>query len=471
LIIRYIYKKIKAHNNLTMKKVNKNNNILESLETMGNLTDTIKEETKRTLKDLMSEAVKNYMNEEIIGEAEEDENEYEVEDVEDDVTTEEPAETETDDTEIDAEVEDGDTDEVELDTEVEDEVPAETESEEGAVENETDDDEEWGFDDYKNEDGDYDFTGVEDEETIVKVFKKLNNKDEVVIKQNDNKIELKDNETGAEYMIDVDGDEEGEEEFELEIDDDELTESVNLGYTDNYQDEDVMTNDGMNEPGKGKSWDEGAPKGTEKPWAKKGDSKPFGCSTEVCEETEFEVELDDEDVVDEATSVSARDARTAGNKTHTSEPRRNNLPKGSKRVSANGTYDASVVEKIVKKYKVIEEENKQYKNYVEKFKNALQEAVVVNVSLGQIVKLFTENTTTAEEKQSIVNRFNDVKTINESKALYESIKRELNKEQKSSVVIEKRINATENKSNINETKVYVSNDIKNAIDLMKRMGC
>jgi hypothetical protein len=75
--------------------------------------------------------------------------------------------------------------------------------------------------------------------------------------------------------------------------------------------------------------------------------------------------------------------------------------------------------------------------------------------------LFLENTTSQSEKVEIVNRFsNEAKTVEQSKALYESIKRELNK----NVAPKNNINETMGVANsnvINESVTYKSNeDIK-----------
>jgi hypothetical protein len=59
---------------------------------------------------------------------------------------------------------------------------------------------------------------------------------------------------------------------------------VDLGYTDNYQDKDPIAGLSNNEPSKkGKSWDNGAPKGTKKPWAGKSKKKGLPFSKEVNE--------------------------------------------------------------------------------------------------------------------------------------------------------------------------------------------
>lgn len=161
-----------------------------------------------------------------------------------------------------------------------------------------------------------DLTGEQDIQNVLKVYRALSDDDQVVVKQDGGKISLQDNGTGAEYIIDLGTDEAGAEEepamedgeadqlaeesyvgasdkynelaeednndFESdpEMTNEETLFEIDLGYTDNYQDKDPI--DGLNnsEPSKsGRSWHKGVPTGTEKPWAGKGTEKkgdPFG---------------------------------------------------------------------------------------------------------------------------------------------------------------------------------------------------
>ena len=99
----------------------------------------------------------------------------------------------------------------------------------------------------------------------------------------------------------------------------------------------------------------------------------------------------------------------------------------------------------------------------------LSEAYVTNANLGKITKLFLENTTSQSEKIDIVNRFsNEAKTIEQSKALYESIKRELNKTNTAALNINESVTANGSKS-LNEDKVYKSPDLLKTIDFMNRV--
>ena len=461
-----------------MKENVSKTNINDSLLDAENFTSVIKEETKKTLKNLLGEAVKEYMNESILNEAEKsEEDDYEVEDVKDtaDETDDATDSAEASD-DVTSDEESSDVSDMESSDDSTDDLgDAESTDDLGDAENvdstdDLEDKDEWSeFDQYKTDDGAYDFTGVEDDDTIVKVYKLLNDDDQVLIKKEDNKVNIKDNETGAEYVIELDPDDTDESMTDDSMDDDiddSMNESIDLGYTDNYQDVDPMTNDGMSEPANKsvtKDWDKGVPSGAKKPWAGKGSGEPF--SDKLTEEDDME--MGDNEIVDEVTTVTSNNARKMP-KTHTSEPRKANLPYGSKHISAGGKYDDTVVEKILKKAKAIQEENKRYKDYLGEIKNRLQEAVVVNVSLGQIVKLFTENATSKSEKKSIVERFSNVKSVNECKTLYETISRELNKEQKANVVLEKQM--TSSSSKINETPVYQSKDILEALDLMNRVN-
>ena len=101
------------------------------------------------------------------------------------------------------------------------------------------------------------------------------------------------------------------------------------------------------------------------------------------------------------------------------------------------------------------------------FKSTLEEAAVTNVNLGNIIKLVMENSTSMDEKKEIISRFgNEAKTVENSKALYESISNELKKKSKMNIDEEKEFAV---KEKINETQIYRSNDMLNSLDLMHRI--
>lgn len=129
----------------------------------------------------------------------------------------------------------------------------EAEPEDGASEEGWDE-----FSDYQVGDGNtYDLTGENDYDTVVKVYKLLNDDDQVVVKKDDNIVQLKDNEAGTEYVIDL-GEVEDEGEPEEMEGEEEMPRGLNESFDDDdfagvpedegYDDEDDWYNDPENNP-------------------------------------------------------------------------------------------------------------------------------------------------------------------------------------------------------------------------------
>lgn len=448
----------------------KNNTAEKTILDAEKITKALKEGTEKQLQSILNEALSNIIKED-----------EDIEEVEDEVVADDGYE-----------VEDVETEE----TSIDDETP-EVEGEEAEVEDTEDAEDEWSdFEEYKVGDNDYDFTGV-DGETALKVYNKLNDDDEIfVTKDEEGNYEFKDEETGAEYVIeldadgndeeaeveddldlDVEGDEEEEfeidlgeegededdEELEIELDvvddeeaedesedDDELLSEEDLGYTDSYQKDVFAKKPNMSVPGKNnEDWSEGVPTGAEKPWAGKGDMKPFG---------EKKQELDE--------NGNGLNAKHSMKKT---QNRLNKDAQGQHVASEEGEYKGTLSEdkarKIINAAKAIQAENKLYKESIEKIKKSLYEAAVLNVNLGKIVSLLVNETTTKEEKQNILERFNNVKTLKEGNALYESIKKELNGSAKKTPIMERQISMS---PSLNETTFYTQSNP--SLNLMERMN-
>ena len=109
-----------------------------------------------------------------------------------------------------------------------------------------------------------------------------------------------------------------------------------------------------------------------------------------------------------------------------------------------------------------------------KFRKALNEAVLTNQNIGNVVKLVFENATSKKEKYDILRRFsNEAKTVEQSKALYESIDKQLKSVKKTSVDIDKPMSINESAvKNINESTIYKNDDeaINYALDMIQRMS-
>ena len=248
---------------------------------------------------------------------------------------------------------------------------------------------------------------------------------------------------------------------------------VDLGYTDNYQDKDPIAGLSNNEPSKsGKSWHKGVPTDTKKPWA--GETKSKGKPFEKTVNEEGEMPMDggampteNEVPVDEQKNVGGfvqQNSVTRSDIPNSNGRKARNAHQGAKQVT--GTADNRSTMAEMKKLKA---ENKALKEAILAIRKNLSEAYVTNANLGKITKLFLENTTSQSEKIDIVNRFsNEAKTIEQSKALYESIKRELNKTNRAALNINESVTANGSKS-LNEDKVYKSADLLKTIDFMNRV--
>lgn len=419
-----------------MKKINNN-----SINEMEQLAESISANTKNALRTILSEAVSNYLHEEVLSEDEDEDDEKEEE-------TEENIDAKTSDVEEFDETSD-ETEEQEDAQEDEEALEAE---ETDDVDSESD---EWAdFDDYKigNDEGseEYDFTNETNPETLVKVFKLMKDDDEVSVVKTGDKITLKDDSLDTEYVI------------ELNDENDDLSMNESLGYTDDYQDKDPIEGLSMGEtPNNTKDWHKGVPTGTQKPWASKGNGKPFAKTEKVFEITlNDDVETQEEEVIDENATTSKYQQRRM---VKTMVPDNAYVQDGAHEVSQGGKLK---VEALEKKIETALAENKQLKQTVAKVSKIMKEAVQVNVNLGHIVRLMVENSTTKEEKEDIIKRFNNAKTNDEAKNLYESISSELKKTH--STIVTEQATTVEGSNKINESKIY--DEPNGVLDMMKRMN-
>lgn len=474
--------------------------VKESLLDYQNLADVLKENTTNAVRDLLGEAVRETYNK-ILSESD-DFDEEEVEDTESDNASAFSSDAEENGSE--EEVMANDEDNTDFDAETENEETTEEVTPDGAVEKTTvgsdDEGNEWSeFEKYKVSDDKYDFSNAEDDE-IVKAYKLMKDEDQLIVTKDGNTVHLQDNETGADYLIDlgsvpeeddedlVENDFEDEADDEFEEDNNMNEERIfeialneydsNVGYTDNYQKKDVMTNPGMSEPAKSSSvndWDKGVPHGTEKPWSGKKEKHNAPFTAEKGKKVE--------ESIARALQELKSNAEHSANKRSTSRtddmnnPTRDDIAFGLRsRHTAEGGQESGTAKKsvradeaIIKKANAIFEENKQLKKALAEFRTTLQEAAVTNVNLGKIIKLISENTTSADEKKEIIARFGkEATTLDASNALYESISNELKKKGKMNINEDKQFTANSSKM-INETQIYKSNDLMNSLGMMHKI--
>ena len=456
----------------------KNNTAEKNLLEAQALANALKEGTQKTLNQLLNEALEDFIEKD-----------------EEETTEDEP--TETDGEETTVKDDSFDVEDVTTDVETDDDVESEEDDEESS--SETEEDDEWSkkLDDYKVGDNDFDLTNVDDD-TAFEIFSKIGDSDLVHIqKQEDGTYEINDENSGAELVLDLnpDGEKDGEaettddeedieldvdfdseeedtdgdieldddseEEFEIDLgDEEELNE--NLGYTDDYQ-KDVMPGLNVKEPAKKDatySMDGGVPTDAKKPWAGKHtepDYKETG--TDLAESVE-----DGEADLEECGA-----ARTSVKKSHVVKGNKEK-PEGFPARGPQATINEEKLNKMIALTKAILEENKKYKKSIEVIKQGLLEAYVTNVNYGRLVNILMNETTSKEEKRSIVERFKGVKTLSEGKTLTESIKRELNSSHKNKTIkLDEQISANSSKT-INETVMFEQSSKNNSVlSLMERM--
>jgi hypothetical protein len=125
---------------------------------------------------------------------------------------------------------------------------------------------------------------------------------------------------------------------------------------------------------------------------------------------------------------------------------------------------------------MLRERNEEYKKALDVFRTKLNEVAIFNSNLAYATRLFTEHSTTKQEKINILRRFDNVESLKESKNLYRTIKSELGtgslSEQKINESIERTVNRTvETGSSVNliESKTYENPQFLRMKDLMSKI--
>lgn len=388
--------------------------------------------------------------------------------------------------------------------------PSEEEGADAAVEadGEGTEGDEWDdLEKFKDEDGEYDLRDM-DKDELVKVLKVMNPDDAVrIIKNEDGTLNVTDEANGDEYELELGDDDEdvaddefdaededGDDTLDIEVSDDDVDSDVeeptedepeedefeieldeeNLGYTDNYQKQTAMTTPDNHEPADSKStysMDGGVPTGTEKPWVGGKKKEPF--NDEVNEECGESV--DDETIEEGSGEFGKVAARVSGKQHRNNSSGQGGQPYGSRHNSVAGEYkdyEPNVSEAIKKKANEIFLENKQLKSLMGKLKKQVDEAIVVNQSLSNIVKIINENATTVNEKKDILRRFNECTTREESNKLYNVISEELKRDGKTHTNVTETFNSqlSESRDRAVETPMYQSQDLSDTLSFMERLN-
>lgn len=192
--------------------------------------------------------------------------------------------------------------------------------------------------------------------------------------------------------------------------------------------------------------------------------------SEIAEEDEvmddeaiYEIELDEEDDYsdDEPKKVEATEA----SRTYANDVRK---PSDQGKKYKAGRHDS-----INEEVETLKKQNAEYKKALVLFKDKLNEVAVFNANLAYATRLFTEHSTTKQEKMNILKRFDSVSTMNESKTLFSTIKSELgNKKPVTESVVEKISSTPQSSSSqevLSEAKAYENPQFKRMKDLMGKI--
>jgi len=291
-----------------------------------------------------------------------------------------------------------------------------------------------------------DLTGASDEE-ILKVFKAMGDEDGIIVKQDGDEIHLSDEDEDVEYIIQTESEHEQnemdsmenmdlEEEivFEIEMEDDEEKDGKETGEVD-------------------EEWG-----------GKKGDDSKSHKDYETTEEwggKKGDDSKSHKDYENEGETTEA--AHTLGNGSRNDKTKKS-LPK--MKVKTNESELKAEVQSLRAK-------NEEYRKALNIFREKLNEVAVFNSNLAYATRLFTEHSTTKQEKINILRRFDSVETLKESKTLYKTLKEEYEGKE---VVVKESVEAKVQKSpskgsatNLIESKTYENPQFLRMRDLMNKI--
>ena len=420
----------------------------QALLQVQNLEEAVKQNAKGILASTMKEELKDLLKESL--EEEENVDVMEQPETETDPEGEEEQDVAADDEETDDESEedvdtdvDTDTDLDNLDStdDVDSDVDTDVDMDDMSADMDTDMesmDDEGSMDD---EDV-MDMTSASDDE-VLKVFKAMKPEDGIVVKKDGNNVEFGDGED--EYIIKLDGE------------DSDVDAGMDMGAdfgsdVDSEVDMDEMDMDAEADTDVDAEVDE--------------DWNEEEMSSDDQEETIYEIELDEEDEVEEPKKVEATEAARTKSNPHGNKNgmKRAGLP--SKKMYKAGSGINEEVETLKK-------QNAEYKKALVLFKDKLNEVAVFNANLAYATRLFTEHSTTKQEKLNILKRFDTVSTMNESKGLFNTIKTELGSKTTVTESVATKISNTPSTSSstevLSESKAYENPQFSRIKEMMRKI--
>ncbi len=364
-----------------------------------------------------------------------------------------------------------------------------------------------------------DLTMASDEE-ILKVFKAMGEEDGIIVKKDGDMIDLEDTNEDVEYKISLGEEEEEVDDIDLEIEesdddseimfeiemDDEMEDFEEISMDDEDDDDYEINLDDLEDLGNfdleeseeeefefTEGWNENAD--VEKSETKEG-FKPKGMGMgkpkfEYKEGKKMETKEGSMTVKPKGVGMGKAKfeykegkkmdmKKTVKQDGETSEASRT-LGNG-KRWGRNGLDKPKAaprhlkVENVEKELTTLRERNEEYRKALNIFRSKLNEVAVFNSNLAYATRLFTEHSTTKNEKINILRRFDSVESLKESKSLYKTIKDELSTQGSATVVKEslqekmERTPSSGSAANLIESKTYENPQFLRMKDLMSKMN-
>lgn len=436
-------------------------NILEqALLQINTLEEAVKQNAKGILASTMKEELKDLLKESL-------EDEEEVTSDDEDAT---PGEEENDMSDDDsAETADDDAEEIEdLDNNEPTGIEGFDSEEDDETEDSMGDDSFGGFggedSDEESDDEDVmDMTGASDAE-VIKVFRAMRPEDGIVVKKDGNKVEFHDGDN--DYIIKLDesemeekdmyeNDMEDENMYEIDLEEDDDAPYETEVHEDNAPySKKVGMKKGMHEDGDA-PYETEVHEDADAPYGKKVAGKKMQANELMLdpnEKPEVEKPKGNKEQADEAARTFGADVRKPANQ-------------GMKYKAGRHEMNEEV-EKLKK-------QNGEYRKALVLFKDKLNEVAVFNANLAYATRLFTENSTTKQEKLNILKRFDSVSTLQESKNLFNSINTELSsKTTVTESVVGKISNAPTTSASqevLAESKAYEAPQFARMRDLMRKV--
>jgi len=515
--------------------MSKEKNLVEdALIQMKNLEEAVAENAKGILASTMKQEIKELVKESIVSEQGDDDEE---------IKTDDEMDMDMDSDEMDIDM---DSDEEDMDVDMDsDEMDIDMDSDMSDTE--------------MSDDDVIDLSGTDiSDDDLLKVFLAMDEEDGITVKKDDNMINLKDDNTDKEYLIQMEGidksieiyddsfqddiDEMYEEDdkvvYEVDMDSDEEDMDVDMDYDEDDMDVDMDSDDddmdidsivnqvfSKNSSEMGESFEEdekvvyeiemdeddesdmeddfdlqnesmkpkigngakiGKPKFSYKKTSGgfKEDMKQGTRGVGMCKpKFEFKEGMKKEKM--EGSKLMSKGKPSAmfhsGKKEETKEAARTygmgsksgrGLRKG---ITPNRNLTFENEQKNQQQIQILREKNEEYRKALNVFRDKLNEVAIFNSNLAYATRLFTEHSTSKQEKINILRRFDSVETLKESKNLYRTIKSELsNTTTKPSITesIERKIEKSPSSgsaSTLIESKTYENPQFLRMKDIMSKI--